>query len=133
VGGTVSGLTGSGLALSLNGGAALPVSANGVFTFPEMLDDGSSYVVTVSSQPIDPTQVCEVSQGGGNIGGAAVTDVSVDCSTPDRTIGGQVSGLLGSGLSIALNGSAPMAIAGDGSFTFASTLIEGESYLVEIV
>lgn len=133
VGGTVSGLLGSGLALSLNGGAGLALSTDGAFSFPEMLDDGSSYVVTVSSQPTDPAQVCEISQGTGNVGGAAVASVSVDCSTPDRTIGGQVSGLLGSGLTIALNGSAPMAVAGDGSFMFGSTLIEGESYLVEIV
>src|SRR5690606_15316797 len=51
VGGSVSGLTGSGLALSLNGAENLPLAANGVFTFATELSDGASYAVTVATQP----------------------------------------------------------------------------------
>ncbi|MBX3688782.1 S8 family serine peptidase, partial [Dokdonella sp.] len=79
VGGSVSGLTGSGLVLSLNAGAqTLPVAADGAFTFPTGLTGGASYAVTVGTQPAG--QVCNVSNGSGTIGSANVTDVAVTCT-----------------------------------------------------
>ncbi|WP_395706264.1 DUF2341 domain-containing protein [Casimicrobium huifangae] len=60
VGGSVTGLAGTGLVLSLNAGAqTLPVAANGAFTFPTALASGSSYAVTVQTQPGSPTQSCQ--------------------------------------------------------------------------
>jgi hypothetical protein len=58
VGGTVSGLTGSGLVLRNNGGDALPVSASGMFTFATKVANGAAYAVTVSTQPTNPAQTC---------------------------------------------------------------------------
>ena len=84
VGGTVSGLAGSGLVLQNNGVDDLPVGADGGFTFATPLEDGSAYSVTVLSQPSDPKQACTVEYAEGTVNGSDVTDVSVVCTTlPD--------------------------------------------------
>ena len=49
VGGTVSGLQGSGLVLQSTGGDDLPISADGAFVFATRVADGSAYAVTVKS------------------------------------------------------------------------------------
>jgi hypothetical protein len=80
IGGNVSGLVGTGLVLSLNSGAqTLPISANGSFTFATPLADGAAYAVTVSSQPINPPEVCTVTNGTGTVSGANVVTVGVTC------------------------------------------------------
>jgi len=81
VGGSVSGLTGDGLILQNNGQDDLPVSGDGVFTFPTALRDGSSYDVTVASQPSDITLECAVADGSGELSGADILDVRVTCET----------------------------------------------------
>ena len=77
VGGTVSGLTGIGLALQNNGADTLPVAADGPFTFLTELGDTTAYAVTVSTQPTG--QTCTVTNGSGTIAAADVTDVDVAC------------------------------------------------------
>ncbi|HEB60950.1 MAG TPA: hypothetical protein ENJ06_03900, partial [Phycisphaeraceae bacterium] len=89
VGGTLSGLaSGNTVVLQNNGGDDLSLSANGSFTFGTALADGSSYSVTVLTQPTSPNQVCAVSNGSGTVSGANVTDVSVVCTTVGYHIGG---------------------------------------------
>lgn len=135
VGGTVSGLTGSGLALKLNGGASLPVGSNGPFTFPVGLPSGTSYAVTVAAQPVGPAQVCTVANGNGTIGSGNVTNVQVTCSTQTPTsftVGGSVVGLTGSGLKVKLNSGSNLALNANGPFSFATQLPDGASYLVKI-
>ncbi|MBN1598085.1 MAG: hypothetical protein JW894_07305 [Bacteroidales bacterium] len=80
VGGTVEGLTGSGLVLQNNGTDDLAVSDNGTFTFPARLEDSTTYDVTIESYPVG--QTCYVEDGSGLIDGADVTDVRVVCETP---------------------------------------------------
>jgi hypothetical protein len=82
VGGTVSGLTGSGLVLQNNTGDDLSISESGAFTFATALADGAAYAVTVKTQPSNPTQSCSVSNGTGTISAANVTDVAVTCAEP---------------------------------------------------
>ncbi|MGE8319220.1 MAG: DUF1566 domain-containing protein [Comamonas sp.] len=79
VGGGVSGLTGSGLVLSINGGDDLPVSANGPFRFAQPLLRGSSYHVQVKTQP--GGQTCNVAGPRGSNLRDNVTDVQVTCHT----------------------------------------------------
>jgi len=79
VGGTVTGLQGSGLVLR-NVVDDIPAS-NGSFAFPAGLVSGSDYAVTVRAQPVDPDQTCTVSNGNGVIADTDVTDVAVDCVT----------------------------------------------------
>ena len=86
VGGTVSGLTGTGLVLQNNGGDDLPIAADGPFSFPTALDDGSAYAVAVRTQPSTARdQQCTVSNGSGTLTGADVTNVAVSCV--DITLG----------------------------------------------
>lgn len=80
VGGSVSGLSGSGLVLQLNGGQDLAINANGSFTFANALAGGSSFSITVATQPSSPNQACAVS-GGSGTATANVTTVSVTCTT----------------------------------------------------
>ena len=79
VGGTVTGLVGSGLVLRNNGGNNLNIAGNGAFTFSAPVPSGAPYVVTVFSRPQSPAQGCKVSNGAGTISGANVTGVAVAC------------------------------------------------------
>jgi hypothetical protein len=85
LGGTVSGLAGSGLVLQ-NGGVTLSVAAPGAFTFSAALSSGAAYAVTVATQPSSPPQMCVVSDGAGTVGGADVTTVAVTCTTVPFTV-----------------------------------------------
>ncbi|MBK9758111.1 MAG: hypothetical protein IPO88_32270 [Nannocystis sp.] len=82
VGGTVTGLIGTGLVLSLNG-EQLIVSGDGEFTFTTMLEAGLSYTVTVKTQPSDPSQTCTVTNGSGTIEGVDVDSVAIACGIVD--------------------------------------------------
>jgi len=81
IGGTVSGLAGSGLVLQQDGGDNLAVTANGNFTFAMPLFDGVPYAVSVFAQPSNPAQTCAVANGTGTVNGANVNDVAVTCTT----------------------------------------------------
>jgi len=78
--GTVSGLMGSGLVLQDNLGNNLSVSTNGSFTFTTAIASGSTFNVTVFSQPSNPAQTCGVTAGAsGTVASANVTSVVVTC------------------------------------------------------
>jgi len=79
IGGTVSGLTGSGLVLQDNSTDNLAITANGSFTFATALSEGATYNVTVFTQPTNPAEDCTVSNGSGKVTGN-VSNVSVACS-----------------------------------------------------
>jgi hypothetical protein len=134
VGGSVSGLVGSGLVLQNNGGDDLAVTANGAFTFSTLVAQGAPYAVTVKTQPSSPTQTCIVTNGTGTVGAAEVTNVAVSCSTsaPTFTIGGAVAGLTGSGLVLQNNGAGDLAISANGPFTFATSSQTGAAYAVTV-
>ena len=78
IGGTVSGLrAGRPLRLTLNGGTPLEVAADGAFTFPEQVEQGQSYQVSVAQQPF--AQACTVT-GGSGTATEDVSDVQVSCA-----------------------------------------------------
>ena len=114
VGGVVSGLVGT-LVLQNNGGDNLTVTRNGGFTFPTLVPQGSSYRITVSTQPAN--QLCTVANGTG-IASANVSNVSVTCvSQATYTIGGTISGLNAAGLQISA-GSTNVVAPASGATTF---------------
>ena len=78
IGGTVSGLSGAGLVLQNNGGNNLSVSAGATsFMFTTAIASGSTFNVTVFSQPSHP---CAVTAGAsGMVVSANVTSVVVTC------------------------------------------------------
>jgi hypothetical protein len=94
IGGTVSGLSGTGLVLQNNGGDNLTVNSNGAFTFATKVNSSGAYAVTVATQPSG--QTCTVAAGNGTAT-ANVTNVGVTCTSTASTItvGGTVSGLTG--------------------------------------
>jgi 6-phosphogluconolactonase (cycloisomerase 2 family) len=83
VGGSVSGLTGSGLVLQTNGANNLPVSAPGSYVFAT-LPSGAAYTVTVLTQPTSPLQHCTVANGTGTVAMFNVTNVTVTCRNEGR-------------------------------------------------
>jgi hypothetical protein len=80
IGGTVAGLAGSGLALSLNGGAPLAIPSGATaFTFPNVVPSGTAFSVAVVATPRSPTTSCMLRRGSGRVVAANVTDVFLWC------------------------------------------------------
>jgi uncharacterized repeat protein (TIGR03803 family) len=80
VGGTISGLTASGLVLLDNGGDATTLSANATqFTMNTGVAYGSAYAISVQTPPTG--LVCSVSNGTSTMGAADVTNVSIACGS----------------------------------------------------
>ena len=132
IGGTVSGLSGTGLVLQDNGGDDLSATANGAFTFATKVNSGAAYAVTVKTQPSG--QTCTVANGSGTAS-ANVTNVAVSCASAGSgvTIGGTVTGLTGTGLVLQDNGADNLSIAQNGAFTFVTPLASGKTYAVAVL
>ncbi len=129
VGGSVSGLAGSGLVLQDNGGNDLPVAASGNFVFSTALASGAAFNVTVKTQPLSPTQTCVVANATGTVGSANVTNLAVTCTTNTYSIGGNVTGLTGAGLVLQDNAGNDLTVAaGSSTFTFSTLIASGASY-----
>ncbi len=80
LGGTVAGLRGSGLKLSLNGGVQeLVLDASGAFSVPTKLAPDTDYTVVIARQPSNPTQVCTIDHAEGTTANADVTDIGISC------------------------------------------------------
>jgi uncharacterized delta-60 repeat protein len=110
VGGTVTGLEGTGLVLEeVRTGSRLTPS-NGAFAFGYEFSDAESYDVRIITQPTNPSQACSLTDGSGVIAAADVTNVVVSCVTPpsnarlDPTFGsgGKVTAGLSTGRALAL-------------------------------
>jgi 6-phosphogluconolactonase (cycloisomerase 2 family) len=84
VGGTLTGLHGTGLVLQDNGGKLLTLDSSGEFTLSDRLQNKDSYSVTVATQPTNPAQTCSVRNGSGTIGKTNVTNVIVVCIEAGR-------------------------------------------------
>lgn len=77
--GSVSGLLAGRAVTLFNGTVLLPVAANGTASFPGVLVAGTTYTVTVATQPFG--QNCVVTNGTGTVSTAgAVTPFTVTCS-----------------------------------------------------
>jgi N-acetylneuraminic acid mutarotase len=130
IGVTVSGLGASGLVLQDNGGDNLIISANGSKNFVTRVASGSTYDVTVLSQPAH--EICTVGAGSGTVTYSDVTGIAISCVNT-YTIGGTVSGLVSSGLVLQDNGADNLTISANGNFSFATALQSGGTYSVTIL
>ena len=81
IGGTVTGLTGSGIVLTNNGADDLSLASDGAFAFPSALPGGASYVVEVAVQP-SSGRLCTVTNAVGTVGNGHVDDIAVECAEP---------------------------------------------------
>jgi len=117
-----------------NGGDLTTVSANTTFTFATALAPFTQYAVTVGTQPTG--QTCTVTNGSGTSSGTIdVTNVSVTCAANPGgtyTVTATVTGLIGQGVVLELNGSQDQMVAADGTVTFPSGLMTGASYAVTV-
>ena len=132
VSGNVTGLqTGASVALQDNGANTTAVSANGSFTFTAPVAGGAAYAVTVLTQPTG--QTCTIANGSGTVAGANIVNVAITCSTNTYAIGGTVTGLAGTGLTLQDNGGDNLAVATSGSFTFNTQIASGSPYAAAIL
>ncbi len=129
IGGTLSGLTTGTLVLSDNGSFdTLSLTANGAFTFTKTITAGSTYAVTIKTQPAG--QTCLVTNGSGTAN-ANVTNVAVACgATTPLTISVAVSGINGGTLVVQDDQSAQLSFTINSTQTFSNTYASGASYSV---
>jgi Galactose oxidase, central domain/Kelch motif len=121
IGGTITGLVGSGFVLQDQDGNILedlPVTAgtgNEAFSFKDVVPTGSTYTVTINTQPTNPAQTCVIGPGTGTgTATANVTSVVVTCAAVTYSVGGNVVGLQGIS-----PGNGPLT---DGSFVLQNVL-----------
>lgn len=136
IGGAISGLEGSGLALGTAGEPDLAVTAGATgFAFASKVPAGTAYAVMVVQQPTNPSQRCVVTNGTGSVRGADVTSILVNCSaSPPRLLGVRVRGLEGHGLVLATPGQLDAAVEpGRSAFTFRDSLPMGTAYAISVV
>jgi hypothetical protein len=132
VGGTVTGLAGGGLQLSLNGGAPLTISGNGTFAFATLIAKNGPYDVAIAQQPASPSQTCILSNKSGTVTTADITDVTVNCFINSYPVGGSVSGLAGAGLVLQNNGGNDLTVTANGTFAFPINVVSGMPYAVTV-
>jgi hypothetical protein len=130
IGGSVTGLTGSGLVLRNNGGDDLTVNADGDFEFASRIASGADYDITVATPPQNPTQRCVVSNGTGKVASEDVRDVAVSCSeVPLFKVRGSIEGLTSPGLVLKFSGGQALSASGN-HFEFPTGMETGSDYEV---
>ena len=88
VGGTVTGLEGTGLKLQLKGGGyEVEINDNGAWIFPNVIGNKTNYTVVVSRNPTNPVQSCKVDANGtGTVESADVGNVTVTCQSAVKVL-----------------------------------------------
>ena len=131
LGGTISGLTTTGLVLA-NGTDTLPIaSGTTTFSMPAKVAYTSSYAVVIHTQPTGET--CTLANGTGTMGAGNVTSVSVTCAVVKYTIGGTITGLTGTGLVLLNNGGDATTISANAAqFTMTTGVAQGGPYAITI-
>lgn len=132
LGGTVTGLTTNGLVLA-NGGGTVTIPANATsYKFPDQIGAHSDYAITIASQPAGLT--CAVSNPTGTATGVAITWANVICTQNTYALGGTITGLTGTGLTLINGSSSTVAVdPGATSFVFPQRVADGAVYGVSVL
>ena len=150
--GTIAGLNNDGLVLA-NGGDTVKVPAGASsFVFPQQISYGTSYNITIQTQPAHMT--CALGGATGSAGQNVAIAAQVVCNQTTHTLGGQFTGLfqykdatsatpdtLLNRTVVLLNGStggqltvsSPADSTGAGDFVFGSAVADGQAYGVTIL
>lgn len=131
LGGSITGLTDSGLLLS-NGVSTAAIAANATsFTFASRVLIGSAYSVQISTLP--PTLTCKVTNGQGIAGNSNdINNVQIAC-VPRNNLGGTITGLTSDGL-VLVNGSDTVRPPANAqNFTFPGKVGQDSSYGVTVL
>ncbi len=130
---SVTGLAaGQSVVLQNNGAEDFTVGANGFVRTAASWRLGSSYAVTVKTQPTG--QQCTVARGSGTLATDSPS-VLVDCVVlpVDRnTLGGTISGVPAGYTVVLTTGGEDLALTADGGFTFPTPLAAGAAYAVTV-
>jgi len=147
IGGTVTGLVGTGLILQNSSDSEqLPISpANGnqAFAFKNLVPTGTAFTVSIFAEPTVPTQACVVSAGtGSGTATANVTSVAIVCPAVTYSVGGTVVGLAGippnngvltdGSFLLQNNLGNTLNITENGPFTFATPEALNDQYQISI-
>ena len=130
IGGTISGLAGSGLVLANGTDTVSPPSGATAFAFAGKVAQGGSYAVAVMTQPAGAT--CAVANGSGTVGAGNVGNVQVSCAANAYTVGGSITGLTSSGLVLANGNDTVSPAAQATSFSLPTPVVQGSSYAVTV-
>jgi len=127
VGGSISGLTVSSVVLA-NGTATVTVGANATsWVFPVSFAAGSSYSVTVKTQPTG--ELCQVTSGASGMNTGSVGNVTVVCGYGQWTWEGGLNTVNGSGLYGTLGTAAAGSVPGARYWTSSWTDSSGNFWL----
>jgi hypothetical protein len=140
IGGVITGLpspigASTGITLKNNGVDTTAFMANGNFSFPTAMPNGSVYNVTIFSQPANPGETCSILNPSGTVNGTNVISVVVTCSTNTYTVGGNINWNAQTGsVTLQYNGSNNYTInSPTGVFTFPSSFNDLSSYNVSVL
>jgi len=126
IGGKVYGLNGS-ITLQNNAANDLSVSSSGDFVFADNFSMGSSYLVTISSQP-SSGQTCTPNNNSG-LATDNITSIEIICSQTLRSISGSISDLTGT-LVLQNNYGGDQTFTSNDNFTFY--VADNSSYNVTV-
>jgi len=93
LGGSITGLTASGLVLANGTSTVSPATGASAFTFSTALAAGATYTVMVQSQPVG--QTCTVVNSNGTVGNSPVTNVAVACKPQEFAYAAGSNGIYG--------------------------------------
>jgi hypothetical protein len=134
VGGTISGMADTkSIYLALDGVTQTPIAANGAFVIPTYVVNNKPYAITLVLPPTE--QVCSVVNGTGtaDINKPTVANSTVVNCVPGVPVGGTLAGLkIGTAVLLSNNGKNGISLNVDGTFSFAFSLLDGESYDVQV-
>ncbi len=124
IGGSISGLSGTGMILQNNAGNNLAINTNGNFTFSTSVASGANYAVTVNVQPSTPAQTCSVTNGTGTVTNANISNVTLACSLWTKQLG---SSAIDAGRAVTADASGNIILAGYTYGNFDGNLSNGGS------
>ncbi len=134
LGGTITGLSGTGLKLK-NGDEELIIAAGLTeFTFVTTLPTGATYDVSVVAHPTEPAQTCTLTSDTGTVGTEDVTTVVVTCEE-DATpyyIRGTLYGYASGTQLVLANGAEEISVGVNGQFGFMTQVPSGQGYNVTV-
>jgi hypothetical protein len=142
--GSVDNLKNAGLVLA-NGGDTVSVPAGATsFSFPQQIDYGTSYNITVKTNPAHMN--CQIGNASGSAGHTVTIQAAVVCNQNTYTLGGQFTGITPAADGTArivtlLNGSTGGTVdvssaagtLGAGDFVFPAVVADGQAYGVTVV
>lgn len=136
IGGTITGLDGiTGLTLtnSVDGSTLGVAVASGTFAFSQTYIDGTSYNVSVTTQPNHPLQNCLTTNGAGVIAGTNITNITIACTSIAFPIEVTAVGIGSGTLTIRNNNSEFLSISTNGLHRFPTNVVTNNSYSLQIV